>query len=214
MIKRIIFDFDGTLANTVPLCMTCFHDAWEPFVGHPLTDQEIFATFGYSEEGMIRQLMPPPWEKALAELYQMYERLHPVLCPALFDGIAELLNSLKAKGIPLDLLTGKGERCCDISLAYFHFENTFDIIIPGDPEKRHKTDALCAIMAHTNTRPEELLYIGDAPSDVKACQDAGVRCLSAAWTPDANQAELEQLNPGLVFSSVGALDAYLQHLLT
>ena len=77
MIKRIIFDFDGTLANTVPLCMTCFHDAWEPFVGHPLTDQEIFATFGYSEEGMIRQLMPPPWEKALAELYQMYERLHP-----------------------------------------------------------------------------------------------------------------------------------------
>lgn len=209
MIKRIVFDFDGTLANTVPICMKCFHDAWEPHVGHTMTDEEIFATFGFSEEGMIRQLMPPPWDAALEDLYQMYEDLHPSLCSTLFDGISELLQEWKGQ-IPLDLLTGKGARCCEISLRYFGLENTFDILIPGDPEKRHKVEGLRAIMAQSGCQPEELVYIGDAPSDVTACQTAGVRCLSAAWTPDAKIHLLEQLNPGLVFLTVDSLRNWLK----
>ena len=41
MIKRIVFDFDGTIADTSELCLRCFHDAWEPHVGHKMTDEEI-----------------------------------------------------------------------------------------------------------------------------------------------------------------------------
>ena len=56
MIKRIVFDFDGTIADTSELCLRCFHDAWEPHVGHKMTDEEILATYGLPEEGMIRKL--------------------------------------------------------------------------------------------------------------------------------------------------------------
>jgi len=201
MIKRIVFDFDGTLAYTVPLCMKCFHDAWEPHVGHKMTDDEIFATFGLPEEGMIRQLMPPPWDAALEDMYKMYEEQHPVLCPTLFDGIADLLSALKER-YPLDLLTGKGAVCCEISLRHFGLDKTFDIIIPGDPEKRHKVEGLRSIMAQTGCTADELVYIGDALSDVSACKEAGVRCLSCAWTPDAKVDDLEQLNPGNVFYTI------------
>ena len=68
MIKRIVFDFDGTIADTSELCLRCFHDAWEPHVGHKMTDEEILATYGLPEEGMIRKLMPPPWDGALNDL--------------------------------------------------------------------------------------------------------------------------------------------------
>lgn len=209
MIKRIVFDFDGTLAFTVPLCMKCFHDAWEPHVGRKMTDEEIFATFGYPEEGMIQFLMPPPWDAAMADLYKMYEEFHPVLCPALFDGVKELLDELKAK-LPLDLLTGKGAKCCEISLRHFGLENYFDIIIPGDPEKRHKVEGLRSIMERSGCSAEELLYIGDAVSDVTACKEAGVKCLSVGWTPDAKLDELHQLNPGLVFMTVAEMRDYLK----
>ncbi len=212
MIKRIVFDFDGTLAFTVPLCMHCFHHAWEPHVGHKLTDEEIFATFGYPEEGMIRLLMPPPHEAPMEDLYRMYGELHPVLCPSLFDGVRELLEELKAL-VPLDLLTGKGARCCQISLGYFGLEDCFDIIIPGDPEKRHKVEGLRSIMEQTGCLPEELLYIGDALSDVAACKEAGVTCLSVGWTPDAKLAELEQMNPGLLFHTVEEMRTYIRQAL-
>ena len=209
MIKRIVFDFDGTLAFTVPLCMKCFHDAWEPHVGRKMTDEEIFATFGYPEEGMIQFLMPPPWDAAMADLYKMYEEFHSVLCPALFDGVKELLDGLKER-LPLDLLTGKGAKCCEISLRHFGLENYFDIIIPGDPEKRHKVEGLRSIMERSGCSAEELLYIGDAVSDVTACKEAGVKCLSVGWTPDAKLDELNQLNPGLVFMTVKEMRDYLK----
>ncbi len=208
MIKRIIFDFDGTLAFTVPLCMKCFHNAWEPYVGHKLTDEEIFATFGYNEEGMLFRLMEPPYEAAMADLYKMYKELHPVLCPELFEGIPELLNELKDL-VPLDLLTGKGKVCCDISLEHFGLRNFFDIIICGEAEKHHKVDGLRSIMEQTNTKPEELLYIGDAVSDVKACKEVGVTCLSVGWTPNAKLKKLEEINLGLLFHTVADMREYI-----
>lgn len=209
MIKRIVFDFDGTIADTSELCLCCFHDAWEPHVGHKMTDEEILATYGLPEEGMIRKLMPPPWDGALNDLYKMYEELHPVLCPAMFDGVGELISQLK-KQFPLDLLTGKGARCCDISLRQVGLEHVFDIIIPGDPERLHKVEGLRSIMAQSGCTAEELLYIGDAVSDITACKEAGVRCLSCAWSPVVDAAQLETLNPGLVFSTVEELSAYLK----
>lgn len=209
MIKRIVFDFDGTIADTSELCLCCFHDAWEPHVGHKMTDEEILATYGLPEEGMIRKLMPPPWDGALNDLYKMYEELHPVLCPAMFDGVGELISQLK-KQFPLDLLTGKGARCCDISLRQVGLEHVFDIIIPGDPERLHKVEGLRSIMAQSGCSAEELLYIGDAVSDITACKEAGVRCLSCAWSPVVDAAQLETLNPGLVFSTVEELSAYLK----
>ena len=209
MIKRIVFDFDGTIADTSELCLRCFHDAWESHVGHKMTDEEILATYGLPEEGMIRKLMPPPWDEALNDLYKMYEELHPVLCPAMFDGVGELISQLK-KQFPLDLLTGKGARCCDISLRQVGLEHVFDIIIPGDPERLHKVEGLRSIMAQSGCSAEELLYIGDAVSDITACKEAGVRCLSCAWSPVVDAAQLETLNPGLVFSTVEELSAYLK----
>lgn len=209
MIKRVVFDFDGTIADTSELCLRCFHDAWEPHVGHKMTDEEILATYGLPEEGMIRKLMPAPWDAALTDLYEMYEELHPVLCPGMFDGVEELICWLKAQ-LPLDLLTGKGAHCCDISLKQVGLENIFDIIIPGDPERLHKVEGLRAIMAQSGCTADELVYIGDAISDITACNEAGVRCLSCAWSPVVNAAQLEPLNPGLVFETVADLKAYLE----
>jgi phosphoglycolate phosphatase len=54
------------------------------------------------------------------------------------------------------------------------------------------------------------VYIGDAVSDVEACRASGVKCFSAAWAKSARLAELEQINPGLVFHSPDAMIGYLQ----
>jgi phosphoglycolate phosphatase/pyrophosphatase PpaX len=45
-IKGVIFDLDGTLANTLPLCIQAFRQSVEPLTLKPLSDAEIIATFG------------------------------------------------------------------------------------------------------------------------------------------------------------------------
>lgn len=58
MIKCVIFDMDGTLADTLPLCIESFRRSIEKLSGKILTDREIIETFGPSEEGVVKKLFP------------------------------------------------------------------------------------------------------------------------------------------------------------
>lgn len=54
MIKTAIFDFDGTLADTIPLCREAFRRAIRKLDGRILTDEEIELQFGPDDLGVIR----------------------------------------------------------------------------------------------------------------------------------------------------------------
>jgi len=64
-IKAVIFDLDGTLGNTVPLCVEAFKKSIEPLINRTVADTEIIATFGPSEEGTIMALAPDFYEKGI-----------------------------------------------------------------------------------------------------------------------------------------------------
>src|SRR4051812_37315015 len=79
-IKGIIFDLDGTLADTLPLCVQAFRQSIEPLTSTPLTDAEIIATFGPSEEGTIMALAPDFYQKGVIDYLHLYETMHH-MCP-------------------------------------------------------------------------------------------------------------------------------------
>jgi len=69
----MIFDLDGTLGDTLPVCFAAFRRALRGFSNRPYTDEEIAALFGPSEEGMIRQLVPDQWQACLKAYLVAYE---------------------------------------------------------------------------------------------------------------------------------------------
>ncbi|MEO6455514.1 MAG: HAD hydrolase-like protein [Ginsengibacter sp.] len=75
-IKAVIFDLDGTLANTLPLCIKAFRQSVEPLIMRSISDAEIIATFGPSEEGTIMALAPGNYDKGIADYLHFYESLH------------------------------------------------------------------------------------------------------------------------------------------
>src|ERR1700712_3767187 len=136
-IKAVIFDLDGTLANTLPLCILAFRQSIEPLINRQVSDTEIIETFGPSEEGTIMALAPGHYEKGVSGYIQFYKSLHG-MCPDAFDGIKDLLDTLKSKSVHIAMVTGKGKYSTEISLQQFglgHFSEIIETGIPGGPRK-------------------------------------------------------------------------------
>ena len=57
-LKGIMFDLDGTLGDTLPVCFASYRRVFREFLGCHYSDHEITALFGPTEEGIIQQLVP------------------------------------------------------------------------------------------------------------------------------------------------------------
>lgn len=56
-IKLVAFDLDGTIADTLSLCIKAFRMAVQPYISQTLSEDDIIKTFGLNEEGMIRKVI-------------------------------------------------------------------------------------------------------------------------------------------------------------
>ena len=207
-IKTVIFDLDGTIADTLPLCIAAFKKSVEPLLNAELSEQEIMATFGPSEEGTIRKLIPEYEEVGIKAYLQQYEQLH-YTCPVAFDGIADLLAYLKTKNIQLAMVTGKGIHSTRLSLKQFGLEQYFEVMETGSPEGTNKVNGIRSVLSLLNADLNESIYVGDAPSDIKYCKEIGIPIAAAAWATTTNASELEALNPDWLFYSVEAFKNWI-----
>jgi len=201
-LKAVIFDLDGTIANTLPLCIAAFRKAIEPHINRSITDAEIIATFGPSEEGTIMALAPDYYEQGVADYLTHYTTLHD-MCDAPFGGIIPLLEQLKNKGIRTAMVTGKGRKSALVSLEKFGLLPYFELLETGMPEGPSKPQGIKAILNQwSDLDKSEVIYIGDAPSDVTACREVGIPIVGAAWAETAEPEQLAAMHPDVMFSSV------------
>lgn len=128
MIKTAIFDFDGTLADTIPLCREAFRRAIQKLDGRILTDEEIERQFGPDDLGVIQKLIPgkPELHERGRELFiHYYRKLHADLAPAPFPGTAELLSTLRNLGIRLAMSQANAWKAQRYPSSFFICPNFF-----------------------------------------------------------------------------------------
>lgn len=208
-IKAVIFDLDGTLANTLPLCIQAFRQSVEPLINRSISDVEIIATFGPSEEGTIMTLVPDYYDKGVADYLQLYESLHQI-CPVPFDGIKQLLQTLKNKGIRIAMVTGKGKHSTDISLKYFELTDYFKVIETGSAKGARKAEGIQFILDLWNDiQKDEVVYVGDAPSDITASRKVGIPVIAAAWADTSEPEKLKELKPNSLFYTITSFSSWL-----
>jgi HAD superfamily hydrolase (TIGR01549 family) len=208
-IKAVIFDLDGTIGDTLPLCIKAFRQSVEPLIGRSVSDAEIIATFGPSEEGTIMALAPNHYDKGVADYLQHYETYHD-MCPSPFEGIEELLKTLKDTTIRIAMVTGKGKYSTAISLKQFGLENYFEAIETGMPSGPRKPEGIQLVLNHfSDLAKEEIIYVGDAPSDVTASRRVGIPVVAAAWAETAEPEKLKELQPDEIFYTIADFATWL-----
>ena len=213
MIKAVIWDFDSTIAESAEFCLEVYKSTLEKFLGRRPESIEITSRFSMSEPGVLRDFLGGINEKSLAAedyFYQRHRDLHPVMCPEVFDGIMDIFEYLRQHDIKMALLTGRTEKTAEISMDFLKIRDYFSAFKYGSEIKIDKAAQLRELMDFYGVSNAEVLYIGDSPSDVRACNKADVKCLSAAWAKAVMSSELQSINPGLVFDSVADMAEYIR----
>ena len=211
--KVIIFDQDGTIANTLPLIAKSIKNSIKELTNKDLPFDKIVSFFGPSEDGVLQKMLPEQADKAFAIYLKQYEKMHDELCPTPFPGIVDLFDALSAKCPHICLVTGKTWQATNITLQKFGLDEYFEIIETGSPKGSDKVNGLHRIEKQLNIDLSDCLYIGDETSDIRRCREAGIPIASVAWAPTALPEKLKQMNPDYMFYTVEKFKSWiLEHV--
>ncbi|HET54564.1 MAG TPA: HAD family hydrolase, partial [Ignavibacteria bacterium] len=136
------------------------------------------------------------------DYYNFYSEQHNILANT-FQGMDEILDSIKSSNKNLAIFTGKGRESTRITLEKIGYENYFGLIVSGDDVENHKPapDGILKILDHYKLKNDEVLMIGDSQHDVEASKSANVKIASVIWDSYAKD-EVLKMNPDYVFHDI------------
>ncbi|HEY3413822.1 MAG TPA: HAD family hydrolase [Armatimonadota bacterium] len=178
----VIFDLDGTLADTFPMIISAWNAAVREPLGRQYTPEEVIALFGVPEEPMFRHELPESEvERALEVYHEHYEAEHGQVEP--FEGIPELLQAIADAGIPMGVVTGKGRRSADITMRLLGWDDYFASVMTGDDVERQKPhpEGALAVAQDLGVEARRCVFIGDTPTDVECGRAAAMTTIAAGW---------------------------------
>lgn len=193
----MIFDVDGTLADTLPLCVAAYRHAFALHGHRDLADGEIRELFGPNDEGIIRSVVGDAWRACYEDFFAYYTAEHDARVSPL-PGIRELLAELAQRSVRLTVLSGKGEATARHSLERLGLLEFFDDVVCGSPAGIVKDERLAAMAKTAAVGRAHIAYIADQPPDMLAARTAGVVPIGAAWAPGSSSAALRAAGAAVI----------------
>lgn len=182
--RLVIFDFDGTLANTVPVIV---RTARTVLARHGLTDDDM---------GDLTRLVGPPFPQAYSLVYgfsedeaaqitaeyrAIYRTIGPEAWP-LFDGVAGLLRRLRAAGRLTAVASSKQMPMVRTALADNKITDLFDLALGKSSDAEGDKIALIArTLRDLGVSADDAVMVGDRHHDVEAAAVCGVPCVGVTY---------------------------------
>ena len=184
MIDTILFDFDGTVADTNDLIIASWQYTYRELLGHTVSKEEILKTFGEPlVESMAKAFPGFDVEEAIT-IYREFQR--EIFSDAIkpFPGIQELMKELSARGFKLGIVTSRARTSTYMGLELFGIDPYIDAVITCDDCQEHKPGpgpALACLEA-LGSKPENSVMIGDSKYDIGCANNAGVISIMVGWS--------------------------------
>ena len=215
MFEAVLFDLDGTLADTAPdlgesanlLLAEEGHAAKPLAMLRPFTSQGVR---GLLKAGFDIDATDPHYERLSHRFLEIYEQR---LCAAtrLFDGIPELLDTLESLNLGWGIVTNKRMRFTDPLADLLHLTPRTHCVVSGDTTAEAKPSPLpiehaCRLL---NCRPERTLYVGDDRRDIIAGRAAGCQTVAVSYGYLGDGGPLHTWGADLIIDHPAELTAYL-----
>ncbi len=185
--QAILFDLDGTLADTAPDLGRALNLQRGRHGLPPLPHEVIRPYASHGSRGLLGIGFDlKPEDAAFAEMRDEYLTLYDeVFCehPVLFDGMAEVLSAIEKMEVPWGVVTNKPRRFTVPLMQALGLAERAASIVSGDDCERPKPhpDTLFLASRQAGAAPAACWYVGDAERDIIAGRAAGMHTLIATY---------------------------------
>ena len=186
-IKALIFDLDGTLADTIPAITEAVNMTLFDLGLPPRTQIEVESFIGQGPRHLISESLPADknnaelLDKAL-KLYDQNYALTYLHTDSLYDGIKDVLTTL-SKNYKIAVLSNKQDEYVKELIKQLIPDGICEFAygtINGIPAKPNPTTAL-KLASALEVDPSECVLIGDSEIDIATAKNAGFDCISVTW---------------------------------
>ena len=186
--RAVLFDLDGTLADTVPLILRCYRHTMRTHRGEELPDALWVRNIGKPLRVSMADFATDAEEiERMVGTYVGFQRtVHDEMVQG-FPGAVEAIQEMRGRGVPVGVVTSKGREMTARTLACSGLVEILDVLITADDVtngKPHPEPVLKALAdLGLAERAAEVLFVGDSPHDLVAGRAAGVKTAAVAWGP-------------------------------
>ncbi|AXA24107.1 HAD family hydrolase [Pseudomonas putida] len=210
--ELLIFDWDGTLADSIGRIVEAMNAAAERAGEAPSADAAVKGIIGLALSEAISVLYPHLDARQLEIFRQHYADIYTALdqqSSPLFEGVVESLEAFRSEGYRLAVATGKARRGLDRVLKANGWEGYFDITRAAD-ETRGKPHPLMLeeILAHCRVEPGRALMVGDSAFDLQMASNAGMHSVAVGYGAMSLQA-LSEFGPQVCVEHFSQLREWL-----
>lgn len=186
-IRTILFDLDGTLADTAPDLAYALNRTLEHAGRAPLSFDVIRPVVSHGGTALLQLAfgteLPQDEFDRLRDFFLDIYRSNITRGTRLFPGMAELLADIEARGLNWGVVTNKPAWLTDPLMAGLNLSERAVTIVSGDtlPERKPHPAPMLLACREAGSAAGECLYLGDAERDITAGRNAGMATLIALY---------------------------------
>ena len=185
-IDTVIFDMDGTVLNTLEDLTDAVNHVFSQFDLPPRTIDEYRKFFGnrigYAMKCAAPEGTPDTLINKMIPVFREYYDMHCLDKTKPYDGILELMKSLKTKGYKMAIVSNKIDSAVK-ELNDRFFSDYVSVAIGEKAKVRRKPapDTVIAALKELRSERSEAVYIGDSEVDLQTARNAGLPCIAVLW---------------------------------
>ena len=206
----VLFDFDGTVIDSGAIILASMRHATQTVLGREVEDEILMAAVGGAGLNEQMRLLDDSRVDELVRVYRAHnEPLHAGL--ACCAGMEDVLEALKRDGRRLGIVTAKRRQTVALAFEQIPIEHLFDVVVGSDDTERHKPepDPILHALEQLGATPDDAVYVGDSPFDIRAAKAAGVHAVAVTWGGIHSQERLAAEDPDAIVHTAEELLAAL-----
>jgi phosphoglycolate phosphatase len=191
----VIFDLDGTLADSFPWFLRNVNDVADRFGFRRIADDDVQSLRHAGSREILKRLEVPVWKLPMIARHMRRTKAAHLGDIPLFPGVEAMLRSLRDAALTLALVSSDHEvnarrQLGEAASLFSHFDCGASLF--------GKAAKLSPIIKRAGVNPAQAISIGDEVRDIEAARAAGIACGAVMWGYAAPSA-LRALKPDLVF---------------